>query len=380
MSRIVVIDDIIHESFLARPAISQRYRLTPEGFCKAVANDDRSISHGTLVAKILEQYTNDYELINVQITDNWFQTHRCPIEYLHQALKFCLEIPCDIINISLGSKRLSDMSGITPVIQEIQHAGIPLVAACSNTFHRTIPAAAHGVIGVACDSSNQLMPGTYRADYNPYLGTDYVANYVLNSPNVQPSHGSNSLAAAVITAQINNILIQKNDRILDWKAELDNRSSDRDSGKKKYPLYFADFNEVPVIYLVDILANQPEQQRKLLDLFNHAGYEVIAASSVYQSDDIRLIDLSSIGSNTVAKTQNSLCSCAKIDLVLFFVSSHWMTSQDWTGFDKESAAFICYDYMKDDPILNLFPQKHFVYQCNSLYLLYHELVNFLQEN
>ena len=128
------------------------------------------------------------------------------------------------------------------------------------------------------------------------------------------------------------------------------------------------------------LSSSIRQQRKLLDLFNHAGYEVIAASSVYQSDDIRLIDLSSIGSNTVAKTQNSLCSCAKIDLVLFFVSCHWMTSQDWTGFDKESAAFICYDYMKDDPILNLFPQKHFVHQCNSLYLLYHELVNFLQEN
>ena len=205
MSRIAIIDDAIHSEFLSQPVITH-YHFSDGIFKKQMLSLKPELSHGTLVAKVFEQYGIEYEIVSIQLIENWFLHRRCPVELLKQALEFCTSLECDIINISLGTTCLSDESALTPSIDKVISAGIPIVAACSNTFHRTIPASLSGVFGVVCDLQDQLKAGEYAFSPNPYLGTEFIANYDASLIGKRGVRKSNSLAASVISAQINNLI------------------------------------------------------------------------------------------------------------------------------------------------------------------------------
>lgn len=373
MAQIVVIDDAVNDSFLLNP-VSNRYVLKNGVFHKGDARQDCKLSHGTLVAKVLEQYALDYNLINLQITDNWFQSKKCPIEFLRKALEFCLEIQCDVINISLGSKRLSDMAYLTPIIQEIRHREIPIVAACSNSFHRTVPAADCGVLGVICDRSNELKTGTYAIRYNPYLGTEYMAHYALDMPHINDSHESNSLATAVITAKINQIQNKKHLSYAALIQELDACATPiRDVVQSSVPNPVV-HNEIPVVYCVDLFTNKQNQQKELLDLFNRDGYEVLGISDDPNVTDVRFISLVSVGHGPIREIQQYACDCAKTDLVIFFCSFDWLTQQDWRDYEEDSAVLVSYDDMMCSTIpFHFIKKKYTVSETCNVQTLCHEL-------
>lgn len=371
MARIAVIDDAIHDMVLSK-RVSERYCLENGEFYKTGRCEETGLSHGTLVANVLEQYSAAYELISIQMIGNWFTEKRCQVAALCQALDLCTEIGCDVINISVGTKRLSASRALGRALGKVLHAGIPIVAACSNTFYRTVPAAQPGVFGVTCDPMQRLAPGSYAFSPEPYLGTDYIANYELTLPGIEDAHRSNSLAAAVLTAQVNNLIHHAHLSHADLAEALRAESMPY----KFCPAAYADrTTECPVVYLSDLLTGRWEEQIALINLFADAGYEVLAGSD--RSLDARFLSLPALGCGTAKELQQRLCACAKVDLILVFTSPHWLKLQDWRDFDAESAIIVSaastYGAVQPIPIRH----RYRVSQASGAKFLYGYLRNIL---
>ena len=375
MARIAVIDDAIHDRLLPQP-VAERYCLRDGVFDRAGPCGETGLSHGTLVASVLAQYAQAYELISVQIVGNWFETRRCPSGRLCQALDFCAEIGCDVVNVSLGSKRLSGGRGMAPAIRRLARAGIPVIAACSNTFHRTVPAAQPGVLGVVCDPAQHLVPGAYACAQNPYLGTEYIANYELTLPGLMDAHRSNSLAAAVLTARVNNLLGCSG-------ASRDGLAAALCDGAAVYgpsavsALAGADCGSVPVVYLAGVLHDQPEEQIALLDLFCDSGYEVLGVSDRRLSQDARFLDRAAVGHGPAREMQQRLCACAKVDLILVFAPFDWFSTLDWDGFDADAAAIVSTADASNAIPMGFARQQYAVSRRSDAQFLYHYLLRVL---
>lgn len=376
MARLAIIDDAICDFFLSQP-VSERYCLKNNMFFKKDSWENGEISHGTLVAKVLEQYAVNYEIISIQIIDNWFQSKRCSIDLLKKALDFCATLDCNVINISLGTKRLSEAIGLFPSLKKVQLVGIPIVAACSNTFHRTIPAAMDGVFAVVCDLQNDLPAGTYAVSPDPYLGTEYVANYTIDFSENAGTLMSNSLATAVVTAKINNILNRKKCTHAELVSELNKEAEKLTLKRESTSFYSFKPITIPVVYLVDILTYEKDKQSLLLDLFAEDGYEAIAASDVDGLTDARFLKLSNLNSNTLAELQNRICTCAKVDLAIVFASAEWIIQLNWNGFDKESAIIVYNNDALTVPFAALTELQYKVSDDVNEYFLYNQLRRYL---
>ena len=232
------------------------------------------------------------------------------------------------------------------------------------------------ILGVVSDRSNHLKPGTYNLTYNPYLGIQYIANYELSVPGVKLTRASNSLAAPIITAQVNCILNQKHCSYVELANELKVYASGNSVIGNDF-LYSATHNEIPVIYLADILTNEKEQQLLLLDLFNRDGYEVLGISDLSDLSDVRVLNLSAISHGTMKEIQESTCACAKVDLTIFFTSSRWLTQQNWSQFEKDSAILISSNVAPTMPEDVAIRQCYIVNESRNVQFLYRKLSKIL---
>ncbi len=89
---------------------------------------------------------------------------KASIEDLVVALNFCIQERVEIINLSIGTTRLSDYQKIYPMIQRVIANNIVVVAAQSNQNRITVPACLPNVIGVI--SSTQKLECTKRVEKN----------------------------------------------------------------------------------------------------------------------------------------------------------------------------------------------------------------------
>lgn len=339
MARIAIIDDAIHSEFLSRPVIT-RYCLSNGVFKKQTSSLKPELSHGTMVAKVFEHYGIGYEIVSIQLIDNWFLHRHCPVNFLKQALDFCINLNCDIINISLGTTHLSDESELTPIIGKVLSSGVPIVAACSNMFHRTIPASLRGVFGVVCDLQEQLKAGAYAFSPNPFLGTEFVANYDTNIVGKVGVRKSNSLAAPVISAQINNLINEEGGFSSRLVSKLKQNAMCLPNLENIPNLRSSQRASIPVVYLVDIFTNQADKQTELLNLFTKDGYETVGITTANEPMNVRFLKFADINNNSAAEIQSSICACADIDLAIVFAPLSYMKQFKWNGFDKESALII----------------------------------------
>lgn len=371
MARIAIIDDAIHSEFLSQP-VKTRYCLSNGVFKKQTPILKPELTHGTMVAKVLEHYGIGYEIISIQLVDSWLVHKRCPVDFLKQALSLCLNLNCNLINVSLGTTCLSDESELAPIMEKVMSLNLPIVAACSNTFRRTILASLSGVFGVVCDLQDQLKAGTYAYLPNPYLGTEFIANYDTSIVGKAGVCKSNSLAASVISAQINNLINEEGGFSAHLVSKLKQNAMDLPKVEYVSHVHFPPYISIPVVYLVDIFADQPDKQIELLNLFKEDGYEAVGATTVNEPMDVRFIKLSDINNNSAAEIQNSICSCADIDLAIIFVPLSFMQQLEWTGFDRESALVI---YGKTK---NGIPSKYIKLQTsicdgNNVHMLFQKL-------
>lgn len=333
MAKIAIIDDAIYDELL-ESKITSRYCYSDGKFYAGAQPTNAHYTHGTIVAKMLESYAVDFTIVSIQLLEDWFVQRRCPTTLLSMALRLCTQLDIDIVHISLGTTRLSECIGIDTYIQQLTRSGIPIIAACSNEFYRTLPAAYSDVFGVICDKFDLLNEGEFAAVYDPYLGTNFIASSQSNFPNIMSFTKSNSLAATVITACVNQIINDGAKRIIPTiYCELKKKS--RRITWKTSPVIRSTENQVsvPIVQLIDVFPKDKEKQSALLNEFCSQGYEVAGITCVADAKDIRLIHFLDVRGSSLMEIQRNLVACTKSDLVISFLDSelaHILAARDST--------------------------------------------------
>ncbi len=162
------------------------------------------ISHGTMIAKILDLYIEGYELVNIQIlADSLGERGKLggTTEQLLKALRLCIKLKVDLVSLSAVTTFLSENRTLYDCIKELAENSV-VVAAMDNNGYMTIPGSYPFVIGVRADKNGYLRPGTMARVAKDFCGADIYANCRLEV--VLKHHYSplNSLAVPVVVAQI----------------------------------------------------------------------------------------------------------------------------------------------------------------------------------
>lgn len=167
-------------------------------------------SHGTICARILDEFASDYELIGIQILPNDGEDRGKPmglIEHLREGLLLCRELDPQIICLSAVTSILSDSKYLYPIARELSKRQT-IVAALDNQRYMTIPTCYPFVAGVQADIANHLQPG--EAAY--YAKDRFYARIYANCGRelLRPYHcsPSNSFAVPVAAARINEWINQ----------------------------------------------------------------------------------------------------------------------------------------------------------------------------
>ena len=196
--RVAIVDEGIDRQALLYPERIRKTLLLHKG---TAIQDIPEGDHGTACARLLEQCTNDYELVDVRITENW--NAPVPVNDLKRALECCIREKIDIICLSLGTIYLSEASVLTPVMKEIKGKRIRVVASLSNEGKLTLPGAYPEVFCAAMDWQDCLRPGECRMTYHNILKRIYVAN-IKTGVNKLGDWRGNSYAVPVIAGELIN--------------------------------------------------------------------------------------------------------------------------------------------------------------------------------
>ena len=203
--RVAIVDEGIDRQALLYPERIRKTLILHEG---TTVHDIPEGEHGTVCARLLEQCTNDYELFDVRITENW--NAPVPVNDLKRALECCIREKINIICLSLGTIYLSEASVLTPVMQEIKEKKIRVVASLSNEGKLTLPGAYPEVFCAAMDWQDCLKPGECRIAYHNILKRIYVVNIKIGA-NKRGDWRGNSYAVPVIAGELINWV-----KIHDW--------------------------------------------------------------------------------------------------------------------------------------------------------------------
>lgn len=316
MARIAVIDDSINDGVL-KTEVKERYIYEAGSFKRSYSKPQDKITHGTLIAKVFETYAVSYEIVSIQLLENWFKQQVCSVSSLVKALEFCETLDIDLIHISLGTEKLSDYRFLKDAIQEIEKLNIPMVAACSNYPCRTIPASCKSVFGVIADQHNLLSGGEYVTYISHYLGTQFMADYELDIPLSGKIGKSNSLAAAVISANVNEYLNKKKkkctfDEIFAYLQHNAKKNIEVPKGR----VYLDD--ETPIVCLGNSLSTDEDKQIEIINIFAQNGYEAIGISYHGSYDDVRLLEGRCFNECSSLRYEEGLLTVPNVDIILVF--------------------------------------------------------------
>lgn len=331
MAKIAIIDDAIHDGLLKKKVLS-RYRYSEGKFYRGIASANPHYTHGTIVAKMLENYATDYQIVSIQLLEDWFVQRKCSTSLLIKALEFCTQINIDVVHISLGTTRLSESQKMSEHIYRLTQSGIPIIAACSNDFYRTIPAAFPNVFGVISDKLDLLREGEFAEVYDQYLGTNFIANNQNYFPNIMSFSKSNSLAATIVTAHVNHILNKGIDRsIPEIYCSLQKESRKMPNTMLPPKTILVNRESIPIVYLIDVFSRDMYKQTALLDEFCAQGYEAVGMTCISGTDDVRMIHYSEAQGLDLQLVQKHLIACTQSDLLIAFLNSeivHFPLSQN----------------------------------------------------
>lgn len=319
MARIAMIDDLIHPALL-KQEIGASYLLMQDEFRNIPQPTSDRYTHGTLVTKVFESYATQYEIINVAILEDWAKQKVIPSDTLKKALEFCLQIDVDAINISVGTQRLSDIRFVGQALKAVSDANIPIIAACSNDWYRTIPASCQSVFGVVADQKNTLHPGQYIVQDDCYLGANFVANYELSVPQAKRFVPSNSLATPVVTAKVNQLINAGVKTIAQLMGHLNSNAIHKVLSIQSEGHHTVNMNDIPVVCVVDIFSQNPVGQIELLNVFSKHGYETMALSELDEVDDVRVLSLCKLHEMSFSKIKQCIIKSSKCNVVIAFIS------------------------------------------------------------
>lgn len=163
------------------------------------------ISHGTLCAMTLDSMTCDYELASIQIFTENKKKVFTDIELLAEALALCTKIETDIVSLSAVSSILSDSKHLYDITLELAKNAV-IVSALDNKLYVSVPTSYPHVIGVRNDAYGALGPGELAHRTGDPLGVDVFANSSLPFIRELGHNPSNSFAAPIVAAYVNELL------------------------------------------------------------------------------------------------------------------------------------------------------------------------------
>ncbi len=212
-----VIDDGINEKFYGTGELEYNIEISPElEVMDRTCYDSCSPSHGTTCAAIIKKYSPLARLISIKILND---RARGMSEQLVKALEWCVEKGIRLVNISLGTVIFKDFPSIKKAVNYAYSKGVIIVAACNNNGICTYPASHSCVIGVKRDTENLLGEGEIL--FNPYpcdgIETTAFSSHSLTDykGNTRETSPSNSFAAPLVTAIVNNILLDSPGKTLE---------------------------------------------------------------------------------------------------------------------------------------------------------------------
>ena len=218
-----------------------------------------TLTHATLCTKIfLENVSGYFELFFINILDD--HTLKTDTNSFLTALSWCLENKIDLINLSIGTTSLVDVSHLSFKINELVENGTVIVSASSNNNKMTFPASFDNVIGVKALKSKLKQTGFIyveksidRIEVNCYVKNEII-EYNDKFYNI---YCSNSYAAPFISAKICDFLFngcnsleQIKDRLKTNSLPMDNKSI-----KKNYKKYFVQKVNGPIIAVIGEVDN-----------------------------------------------------------------------------------------------------------------------------
>jgi hypothetical protein len=212
MKTILIIDDIINKKYLKNKYIDIFLLNSTKKNIERLSNEIYGCTHSTIIAQILERNVKvTFKIINIALKCD--VERKIDIEDLSVALEIGLDYDVNVINLSIGSRKLSDIKYLKKVIEEINNRKIPLICSISNSMDMTIPASLDCCIGVANDFDNIYPPQKILKVEENILGIDYVVNSakLLKNEFYKPS---NSYSAAFISAAyLNSELFKDKNKI-----------------------------------------------------------------------------------------------------------------------------------------------------------------------
>lgn len=206
MAKIGIIDDWVNPKYLSEKW-KVRYIFTEGADKESREQSEELLTHATVIAKILEEQTKDYEIINFVLTRRMEEP--VDIRRLQSALELCLKEEVDILCMSLGTIRMSERNYMYPQIRTLYKRGVILIAAADNEGCYMMPAAMEEVIGVDVALGEPRRPGEYYFCGENLWRIDFQADcrfqIQLDGKEICPC---TSYAVPVIAARVNNLLNQ----------------------------------------------------------------------------------------------------------------------------------------------------------------------------
>ena len=200
LSRIAIIDTVIDARYLSNKEIEHVNLCDTD--TKIIGD---ALGHGTMCAMMLDCYTTDFELINIQVFPDDKPFAVGDVNLLAKAFEKCLDLNVDIVSVSSVTTLLSDSRLLYDISYRLSECAI-IVGALDNTGYITLPTSYPHVIGVGTDFARTLRPGEVARSNDSALGIDVFAN--CDTP-ILRNHGfgpSNSFAVPIVVAYINNLL------------------------------------------------------------------------------------------------------------------------------------------------------------------------------
>lgn len=170
-------------------------------------------SHGTICARILDQFASDYELVNIRILPDAGGEKQRPsglVRHLAEGLMLCIRLDVEIVCLSAVSSVLSDSRYLFPVVRELAQKSVVL-SALDNRRYVTVPTSYPFVVGVQSDWKNSLCQGELAYHKEDALFAEVYANCNIDLLKQLHCAPSNSFAVPVAAGQVNNWMNQKGD-------------------------------------------------------------------------------------------------------------------------------------------------------------------------
>lgn len=202
---VAIIDNGVNENRMLNFNIIEHYHIEDNQVVNSTKFETETITHGTVCAIVLSQYTNDIDLTDIKI----FDSDRASINHMIVALEWCYDQSISIINMSFGTLNFLDYKKMEPIINKLLNKGTFLVAAFHNYNIKSFPAVHERVFGVRRDEGNRLKSREFgfqsqeglaienclvaHMDYDYELLPEFLTN-------------GNSFAAPVITSHISDCL------------------------------------------------------------------------------------------------------------------------------------------------------------------------------